>query len=78
MNITLNGETTAVPDTATALTLVGQVTGVELTNQGTAADGSKLGVALALNGQVVPRSAWASTAVSAGDTMDIITAVQGG
>lgn len=39
--------------------------------------GSDVGVAVAINGTVVPRSSW-DLAVSAGDSVDILTAVQGG
>ncbi|UQX88081.1 sulfur carrier protein ThiS [Jatrophihabitans telluris] len=36
------------------------------------------GIAVALNSEVVPRSVWADTALSAGDRVDVVTAVQGG
>jgi len=36
------------------------------------------GTAVAINGDVVPQSAWPSTSVTAGDAVDILTAVQGG
>ena len=36
------------------------------------------GVAIALNGAVVPRARWAQTAVQAGDTVEIVRAMQGG
>jgi sulfur carrier protein len=36
------------------------------------------GIAVALNGAVVPRSAWTETAVRGTDRVDIVTAVQGG
>jgi len=36
------------------------------------------GVAVALNGAVVPRAAWAETKLSAGDTVEIIKAMSGG
>jgi sulfur carrier protein len=39
---------------------------------------SPTGVAAALNETVVPRSAWAATPLSAGDRIEILTAVQGG
>lgn len=39
---------------------------------------SRRGIAVALNGNVVPRSAWASTAVDAGDHVEVLTAAQGG
>ncbi len=36
------------------------------------------GVAVALNGAVVPRAAWAETTLAAGDTVEIIKAMSGG
>lgn len=36
------------------------------------------GTAVALNGDVVPRSAWGSQAVSDGDVVEVLAAVQGG
>ncbi|MER5642261.1 sulfur carrier protein ThiS [Kitasatospora sp. NPDC002227] len=39
---------------------------------------SPTGVAAALNETVVPRASWAATALSAGDRVEILTAVQGG
>lgn len=36
------------------------------------------GVAVARNGEVVPRSAWATTPVAADDRIEIVGAVQGG
>ncbi|ATL27109.1 sulfur carrier protein ThiS [Streptomyces formicae] len=36
------------------------------------------GVAAALNETVVPRTRWSSTALSSGDRVEVLTAVQGG
>jgi sulfur carrier protein len=36
------------------------------------------GFAIALNGAVVPRGAWAATALNDGDRIEIIRAMQGG
>jgi sulfur carrier protein len=36
------------------------------------------GVAVAIDGEVVPRGAWAQTAVPDGAAVEIVTAVQGG
>ncbi|MGW2046788.1 sulfur carrier protein ThiS [Streptomyces sp. NPDC001858] len=36
------------------------------------------GVAAALNETVVPRARWSSTALSEGDRVEVLTAVQGG
>ena len=39
---------------------------------------STKGVAVALNGEVVPRSTWGSTQVTPGDDVEIVTAAAGG
>lgn len=36
------------------------------------------GVAVARNGEVVPRAQWATTALQPGDEIDVVGAVQGG
>ena len=36
------------------------------------------GIAVARNGEVVPRSSWATVTVEPGDAIDIVTAVAGG
>ena len=36
------------------------------------------GIAIALNGAVVPRSAWSATALKSGDVVEIVQAKQGG
>jgi sulfur carrier protein len=43
-----------------------------------ALDTSQRGIAVALNGAVVPRAAWPSTRLSAGDSVEIVRARQGG
>ncbi|MDQ0800542.1 sulfur carrier protein ThiS [Arthrobacter sp. SLBN-112] len=78
MNITLNGNPHTVADGASITTLVSQVTGRPLAPNGQAADGRKLGVAVAHNAQVVPRSQWFGTALADGDDIELVTAVQGG
>jgi sulfur carrier protein len=41
-------------------------------------DADARGVAVALNGAVVPRAAWAETHLRAGDAIEIVRAKQGG
>ncbi len=41
-------------------------------------DPAKQGIAIAVNGEVVPRAAWTSRAVEPGDVVEIVGAVQGG
>lgn len=78
MNITLNGTGRTVADDASITTLVSEVTGRALAADGRATDGRKLGVAVARNAQVVPRSLWFATALAEGDDVELVTAVQGG
>jgi sulfur carrier protein len=66
MNIFVNGERQRIV-TGTALdTLVATLTA------------APSGVAAALNETVVPRAQWSSTALSEGDRVEVLTAVQGG
>ncbi len=62
MQLTVNGERTSVSDTATLADLVGDASGR----------------AVAVNGVVVPRDRHASTPLTDGDVVEIVTAVQGG
>lgn len=78
MNIILNGLQHAVPRDASVTTLVSQITGRPLAASGQAMDGQKLGVAVARNSEVVPRSQWYATALAEGDSVELVTAVQGG
>ena len=78
MNITLNGNPLAVGAKASVTSLVSQVTGRELASNGHAADGQRLGVAVARNSEVVHRSQWHSTALAEGDAIELVTAIQGG
>jgi sulfur carrier protein len=43
-----------------------------------AIDTEQKGIAVALNGAVVPRAAWPKTALKAGDNIEIVRARQGG
>ncbi|MBE4719403.1 sulfur carrier protein ThiS [Pseudarthrobacter sp. AB1] len=78
MNITLNGSRHSVADDASITTLISQITGRPLAADGQATDGQKLGVAVAHNSEVVPRSQWFVTALAEGDDVELVTAVQGG
>jgi sulfur carrier protein len=42
------------------------------------ADGERRGVAVALDGEVIPRSAWDQTPVSDGQKVEVVGAIQGG
>jgi sulfur carrier protein len=45
---------------------------------GLVVDGAPRGVAVALDDAVVPRGAWATTTIKAGDRVEVVAAVQGG
>jgi sulfur carrier protein len=66
MTILVNGDSTPIPPDATVAALVAALTQAER------------GVAVALNGEVVPRSAWAGTGLTDGDRVEVLTAAQGG
>ncbi|MDQ0030287.1 sulfur carrier protein ThiS [Arthrobacter bambusae] len=78
MNIKLNGADHTLSDDASVTTVVSHITGRVVDSSGQAADGRKIGVAVARNSEVVPRSQWAATALAEGDELEIVTAVQGG
>jgi sulfur carrier protein len=65
---TVNGQSREVPDGTVIGELVAELVG--------SPDPS--GVAVAVNGEVVPRAAWASTPVGSGDRVEVLTASQGG
>ncbi|MEV3853552.1 sulfur carrier protein ThiS [Streptomyces sp. NPDC050095] len=66
MNVSLNGEPRTVTSETTLESLVTTLTTAHS------------GVAAALNETVVPRTQWPLTALSEGDRVEVLTAVQGG
>ncbi|WP_255549377.1 MoaD/ThiS family protein [Corynebacterium sp. TAE3-ERU12] len=72
---TINGSAHNGPEN-TILEVVMTWTNRELNDDGTPTDGGRLGIAVAVNGAVVPRSRWFDT--PAQGEIDIVTAVQGG
>jgi sulfur carrier protein len=66
MIIELNGRPHELPDDTTLATLIEAVTG------------AVRGSAAAVEGVVVPRSDWTSYRLQPGQTIELITAVQGG
>ena len=68
MQVVLNGEPRELPDGATAETAVRA--------SGAAEEGR--GVAVAVNGEVVPRGEWAGTELVPGERIEVLRAVQGG
>lgn len=78
ITITVNGDPRDVVADSTLAHLVTELTGKPLAPDGTPEDGSRLGVAAAIDGAVVRRGQWAGHQLSAGQSVDIVTAVQGG
>ncbi|WP_433127333.1 sulfur carrier protein ThiS [Micromonospora sp. CA-240977] len=66
MELTVNGAERSVP---------GEVSVAELVR---AVAPQPRGVAVAVNGEVVPRAGWATTALRDGDRVEVLTAAQGG
>ena len=66
--IVLNGKPTDLPEGACAADAV----------RATGATGEARGVAVALDGEVVPRGEWSSTPLADGGHVEVLTAVQGG
>ena len=75
--ITVNGQPRELPQPATVLALVAEATGRAIGSDGRPADGGRLGVAVALNSDVVPRGSWAATPLAAGDAVELVTAMPG-
>jgi sulfur carrier protein len=66
MRVIVNGEDTELAEHATVAALVGMLTP------------ESRRIAVALGGEVVPRSAWDSTVLRPGDAVEVLTAVAGG
>lgn len=67
MTITCNGETWPTAARSLAELLAERL-----------GDPAPPGVAVAVNGEVVPRAAWAARLLADGDVVEVVTAVQGG
>lgn len=65
--ITLNGKDIQPDDHALAAIMAAQ-----------GLDPSARGIAVALNGEVLPRARWADTLLSPGDKVEIVKVLQGG
>lgn len=66
MNLIVNGVARRLPVGTTLAELVGTVTA------------QTRGVAVAVNGEVVPRAGWPATSLADGDRVEVLTAAQGG
>ena len=66
MRLTVNGRPQSRPETCSVAALVAEITE------------ANRGVAVAVNGTVVPRSTWAAVDLADGDKVEVLTAAQGG
>lgn len=66
--VTVNGEQRSAAGPLSVAAIVAELV----------SDPSARGVAVALNGEVLPRSDWESTSVGDGDRVEVLTATQGG
>ena len=68
VTVTLNGQRRTVDAAATVADIVAML----------GRDPARPGVAVAVNGTVVPRSAWPHWQCGSGDRIEVLSAVQGG
>jgi thiazole synthase len=68
MRIELNGQSHELPESAT----------LDAAVRATGADGDARGVAVAVDGEVVPRSEWERTPLREGQAVEVLAAIQGG
>jgi thiazole synthase len=68
MNVELNGEVVTLPDGAAVAEAV----------EASGTDGEQRGVAVAIDGEVVPRSEWDRTKLRDGQKVEVLAAIQGG
>jgi len=66
IDVTLNGERRALDEGTTVDAMVARL------------ERGRAGVAVAVNGDVVPRSRWAATTLRADDHVEVLAAAQGG
>ena len=76
--ITINGEPRTVAQESTICDLVATESGRTIGQDGRAQDGRGLGIAVAKNAHLVPRSGWFSELLADGDAVELLTATQGG
>ncbi|GIE33447.1 thiamine biosynthesis protein ThiS [Actinoplanes italicus] len=66
MKLTINGQAQSRTGTCSVATLVAEIIAAQR------------GVAVAVNGTVVPRSTWSEVDLADGDRVEVLTAAQGG
>lgn len=78
ITIVLNGKQQEIDPGCSVRDVLARLTSREITDAGTAADGGRLGIAVVLNKNVLPRSRWAAQGLNEADDVEVVTAVQGG
>src|SRR4051812_49849909 len=68
MNVELNGELVALPEGSLVAEAV----------EASGAAGDQRGLAVAIDGEVVPRSEWSRTSLREGQKVEVLAAIQGG
>lgn len=68
ITVELNGERARLPERSTVADAVAL----------TGADPGRRGIAVAVDGEVVPRGRWRETALSEGQQVEVVEAIQGG
>jgi len=69
VRVIVNGEEREVPE---------RITVAELVNRAGIADSRRRGMAIAVDAEVVPRSAWEGTELLEGQKVELVSAIQGG
>lgn len=77
ITLTINGERRELL-AANVLDVVVELTGIAFDAEGKSIDGRRLGIAVALGHEVVPRGAWLTTPIADGDSIEVVVAKQGG
>ncbi|MDO5682655.1 MAG: sulfur carrier protein ThiS [Propionibacteriaceae bacterium] len=78
MTFTLNGKDAELSEGTTVRDVLAELTGKAVGDDGRTSDGAALGIAVAVDGAVVPRSRWATTTLTSGAEVEVVEAVQGG
>jgi sulfur carrier protein len=68
VTVMVNGNAGTLPEGGTVVDVVRETTGED----------APRGVAVAVNGAVVPRTAWAATGLADGDRVEVLAATAGG
>lgn len=78
VEFSVNGAPRVLLSSQTVADLVTAITGRQISAEGAAIDGTRLGIAVALNGDVISRRQWSATILEQYDVVEILSAAQGG